>query len=116
MRAFSRSLPILLVGALLWLSAGTVQSGALSDTTQSGITARLHKTEGKRGTAGCAIIDLDTGDVVYSRNADQALSPASNLSPISPAFCTRPSSRITSTVALTVAIASGAAENVDVCR
>jgi D-alanyl-D-alanine carboxypeptidase/D-alanyl-D-alanine-endopeptidase (penicillin-binding protein 4) len=79
MRAFSRSLAILVAGALLWLSAGTVQSGELSDTTQSGITARLQKTEGKRGTAGCAIIDLDTGDVVYSRNADQALIPASNM-------------------------------------
>ena len=79
MRAFSRSFLLLFVGALLWLSAGTVQSVELADTTQSAITSRMVKAEGKRGTAGCAILDLDTGDVVYTRNADQPLIPASNM-------------------------------------
>jgi serine-type D-Ala-D-Ala carboxypeptidase/endopeptidase (penicillin-binding protein 4) len=79
MRAFSRSFSLLFVVAALWLCATTVQSGDLSATTQSAITTRLQKTEGKRGTAGCAIIDLDTGEIVYSRNADKALIPASNM-------------------------------------
>jgi D-alanyl-D-alanine carboxypeptidase/D-alanyl-D-alanine-endopeptidase (penicillin-binding protein 4) len=76
MRAFSRSIALLLI---LLLLTTAVQSVDLPQTTHSAITTRLQQAEGKRGTAGCAIIDLDTGETLVSRNADQGLIPASNM-------------------------------------
>ncbi|MCB9934224.1 MAG: D-alanyl-D-alanine carboxypeptidase/D-alanyl-D-alanine-endopeptidase [Planctomycetes bacterium] len=82
MRLFSRNLPFYLLGALLLLAAqNPVRSdnAGLDATTRSAILAKLQKAEGKRGTAGCVILDLDSGETLLSHNADTALIPASNM-------------------------------------
>ena len=82
MRSFCRKLPYYLIPCLLLLAAtGHVHSAnaGLDATTRNGILAKLGKAEGKRGTAGCVILDLDTGETLLSHNADKALLPASNM-------------------------------------
>ncbi|MBZ0134927.1 MAG: D-alanyl-D-alanine carboxypeptidase/D-alanyl-D-alanine-endopeptidase [Planctomycetes bacterium] len=74
MRLSSRS--ILLVALLIGVVAPVI---AIDKSSRSEITARLTKAEGKRGTAGCVIIDLDSGETILSQNADKALTPASNM-------------------------------------
>lgn len=82
MRLFSRNLPVYLLASLLLLAAqNTVRSdnAGLDATTRSAILAKLKKAEGKRGTAGCVILDLDSGETLLSHNADSPLIPASNM-------------------------------------
>jgi len=82
MRSLSRSFCLLLVLGALWLTgAGPVRSAGatLPAATRGEIGSRLQKAEGSRGTAGCAIIDLESGEVLYERNAGSALIPASNM-------------------------------------
>lgn len=82
MRSFCRKLPVYLLGALLLLAAqNPVRSDAkgLDADTRAAILAKLKKAEGKRGTAGCVILDLDSGESLLSYKADSALIPASNM-------------------------------------
>ena len=82
MQSFSRKLPLYLLGALLFAATvNHVQSAGsgLDASTRSEISAKLSKAEGKRGTAGCVIMDLDTGETLLTHNADSALTPASNM-------------------------------------
>lgn len=82
MRLFTRRLPLTLLAALLLATVTNhVQSGSagLDASTRNAIKAKLEKAEGKRGTAGCVILDLDSGETVYSHNADTPLLPASNM-------------------------------------
>ena len=51
----------------------------LDQSQRSSITEKLAKAEGKRGKAGCVVMDLDTGKTLFSHNADLALTPASNM-------------------------------------
>lgn len=74
MRLFSRNLT-----ALALLLCVAIPALAVDKSSRDAITARLTKAEGKRGTAGCVIIDLDTGETILSHNADKALTPASNM-------------------------------------
>lgn len=74
MRLFFRNL--LVVALLIGVVAPAV---AVDKSSRSTISSRLAKAEGKRGTAGCMIIDLDSGETILSHNADKALTPASNM-------------------------------------
>ncbi|MDC1141581.1 D-alanyl-D-alanine carboxypeptidase/D-alanyl-D-alanine-endopeptidase [Planctomycetota bacterium] len=65
-----------MVTALLLLGASAVSSGT---SLQKSIGAKAVKAEGKRGTFGAKIIDLDSGKTLYERNAGTALIPASNM-------------------------------------
>lgn len=56
-----------------------VSAAGLSAEIESGILAQLKKAEGKRGTAGCVVIDLDTGNTLVNARGDEALAPASNM-------------------------------------
>ncbi|MHC4841878.1 MAG: D-alanyl-D-alanine carboxypeptidase, partial [Planctomycetota bacterium] len=64
------------MSAILVLAAGSASSGT---SLERAIAAKTTKTEGKRGTFGAKIVDLDSGKVLYSHNADRALIPASNM-------------------------------------
>lgn len=74
MRLFSRNLLVLLL-----LVGAVAPVVAVDKSSRSDISAKLTKAEGKRGTAGCVIIDLDTGETILSHNGDKALTPASNM-------------------------------------
>lgn len=79
---FTRSLLVAITSACLLLAAGTEthsQASGLPGDTKSAIAAQLKRAEGTRGTAGCVVIDLDTGATLYSHNPDQPLAPASNM-------------------------------------
>ncbi|MCC6573083.1 MAG: D-alanyl-D-alanine carboxypeptidase/D-alanyl-D-alanine-endopeptidase [Planctomycetes bacterium] len=77
MTTFSRvSLLALIVVAALNVSATAEgESASLADS----ISARLKQAEGKRGTAGCLVVDLDSGKTVASYNQTTLLAPASNM-------------------------------------
>lgn len=82
MHSFCRKLPFYLIPCLLLLAATNHVHSAntgLNASTRNAITAKLNKAEGKRGTAGCVILDLDSGETVLSHNANKALLPASNM-------------------------------------
>ncbi|MEE9311865.1 MAG: D-alanyl-D-alanine carboxypeptidase/D-alanyl-D-alanine-endopeptidase [Planctomycetota bacterium] len=64
------------ITALLVIGATDASSG---NSLQNALAAKTKKTEGKRGTFGAKIIDLDTGKVVYQHNANTPLIPASNM-------------------------------------
>lgn len=55
------------------------EAAGLSAELESGILAQLKKAEGKRGIAGCVVIDLDSGGTLISARGDDALAPASNM-------------------------------------
>ena len=74
MRLFFRNLMVLAL-----LLGGVAPLVAVDNGTRGSINAKLAKAEGKRGTAGCMIVDLDTGDTIVSHNADTPLTPASNM-------------------------------------
>ena len=74
MRLLSRNILILILS--LCAIAPVV---AVDKASRSTISAKLTKAEGKRGTVGCVIMDLDNGETIVSRNADKALTPASNM-------------------------------------
>lgn len=68
----------------LWLSVSMpvparAAGGNLPADVESGILAQLRKAEGKRGTAGCVIRDLDTGNTLLDFKGDDLLAPASNM-------------------------------------
>ena len=66
----------------LWFSVSMpvhAGGGALPADIESGILSQLRKAESKRGTAGCMIRDLDTGDTLLDFKADELLAPASNM-------------------------------------
>ena len=82
MRLFSRNLLLtLFAGMLLATATNHVHSGpsGMDAATRKAVLAKLDKAEGKRGTAGCVIVDLDTGETLLSHNADSPLMPASNM-------------------------------------
>jgi len=54
-------------------------AGALAADIESGILAQLKKAEGKRGTAGLVLIDLENGNVLLDAKGDEPLAPASNM-------------------------------------
>lgn len=73
-----RKLPLYVVAVgVLALAATDVFS--LSSDGRDTIEAKLQRSEGKRGTAGCVIVDLETGKTLLSHNADEKLIPASNM-------------------------------------
>lgn len=74
MRLFSRNL--LILALLLGAVAPVV---AVDKASRSSINVKLNKAEGKRGIAGCIIVDLDGGETILSHNADKPLTPASNM-------------------------------------
>ncbi|MBK8205486.1 MAG: D-alanyl-D-alanine carboxypeptidase/D-alanyl-D-alanine-endopeptidase [Planctomycetes bacterium] len=79
---FSRSAFSVLFTFSLLLTAGVdarSDGNSLPADAASAIRLQLDKAEGKRGTAGCVVLDLDSGDTLYSHNADKPLSPASNM-------------------------------------
>ena len=82
MQSFSRKFSFYFTVSLLLVATVNHVNSApagLDSATRSAISAKLDKAEGKRGTAGCVIVDLDTGETLLSRNADNALTPASNM-------------------------------------
>jgi serine-type D-Ala-D-Ala carboxypeptidase/endopeptidase (penicillin-binding protein 4) len=65
---------------LMAVSAVAVADGARLDAPVSNrMTARLTEAEGRRGKAACVVLDLDSGQRLFSRRADEALIPASNM-------------------------------------
>jgi D-alanyl-D-alanine carboxypeptidase/D-alanyl-D-alanine-endopeptidase (penicillin-binding protein 4) len=79
---FSRSLYVTILSlALLALTATSARSdgaGLPADATAA-IHAQLKKAEGRRGTAACRVVDLDTGETLFDAKGSQPLSPASNM-------------------------------------
>jgi serine-type D-Ala-D-Ala carboxypeptidase/endopeptidase (penicillin-binding protein 4) len=55
------------------------KGAALSAAARGDIQQQLTRAEGRRGTAACVVVDLDTGRTLFSAKADTPLSPASNM-------------------------------------
>ncbi|MCL4731357.1 MAG: D-alanyl-D-alanine carboxypeptidase, partial [Planctomycetes bacterium] len=55
------------------------EAAPVSPDIETAILAQLKKAEGKRGKAGCVVIDLADGATVVSHNAAEPLAPASNM-------------------------------------
>lgn len=55
------------------------QGASLPDATRRAIESQIEKAEGKRGRFGLLVQDLDSGEVLLSHRADEALAPASNM-------------------------------------
>jgi D-alanyl-D-alanine carboxypeptidase/D-alanyl-D-alanine-endopeptidase (penicillin-binding protein 4) len=78
----SRSLYTLLLtlALLAATTAGTRADGAtLPASARARIEAQLTKAEGRRGTASCVVVDLDSKQTLFSSKSDKALTPASNM-------------------------------------
>lgn len=79
---FTRSLyTAIACWALLFVASAqpAAQGDALAADTKAAIAAQLKRAEGARGTAGCVVMDLDSGATLYSHKGDQPLAPASNM-------------------------------------
>lgn len=73
--------PVVVTLALLALSSPRPATAAesLPADLEAAISAQLKKAEGKRGKAGCVVIDLETGGTMFASRGDDALAPASNM-------------------------------------
>src|SRR5690606_34920146 len=79
---YSRSLLTLLITAALLATLGAGARGDTDDfssSLRSALQARLKASEGRRGTAARAAVDLDSGDTVFNFNGNKPLTPASNM-------------------------------------
>lgn len=78
----SRSFCLLLFTCFALLAADNraySEPTPLSAKARADIQAQLTKAEGRRGTAACVIVDLESGRTLFSSKADTPLSPASNM-------------------------------------
>ena len=75
---FSAAIALLLATLLLPAGLGPALNSQDADL-KSKLTRRLEKSEGSKGVAALMVVDIASGDLVYSRNADKPLIPASNM-------------------------------------
>ncbi|MDH5642541.1 MAG: hypothetical protein OEY28_14730, partial [Nitrospira sp.] len=71
---FSAAIALLLATLLLPAGLGPALNSQDADL-KSKLTRRLEKSEGSKGVAALMVVDIASGDLVYSRNADKPLIP-----------------------------------------